>query len=110
MLRWLWQPLPASLFGTGCCLCQSRLLLGHWPVKSCTPAYCALAVPLVPVTHTPPPALPPHTPLGSLQGTKSSKEKFAGALFTTTVEAFVPQNGRGIQAATSHCLGQNFSK
>lgn len=44
------------------------------------------------------------------KGTKSSKEKFAGALFTTTVEAFVPQNGRGIQAATSHCLGQNFSK
>lgn len=44
------------------------------------------------------------------QGIKSSKEKFAGALYTTTVEAFIPQNGRGIQGATSHCLGQNFSK
>jgi hypothetical protein len=46
----------------------------------------------------------------SPQGIKSSKEKFAGALYTTTVEAFIPQNGRGIQGATSHCLGQNFSK
>ena len=45
-----------------------------------------------------------------IKGVKSSKEKFAGALYTTTVEAFVPQNGRGIQGATSHCLGQNFSK
>lgn len=44
------------------------------------------------------------------KGIKSSKEKFAGALYTTTVEAFIPQNGRGIQAATSHCLGQNFAK
>ncbi len=46
----------------------------------------------------------------ALQGVKSSKEKFAGALYTTTVEAFIPQTGRGIQGATSHCLGQNFSK
>lgn len=45
-----------------------------------------------------------------MKGVKSSKEKFAGALYTTTVEAFIPQNGRGIQGATSHCLGQNFSK
>jgi prolyl-tRNA synthetase len=30
--------------------------------------------------------------------------------FTTTVEAFIPSNGRGIQGATSHHLGQNFSK
>ena len=44
------------------------------------------------------------------QGIKSSKEKFAGALYTTTVEAFIPQTGRGIQGGTSHCLGQNFSK
>lgn len=34
------------------------------------------------------------------QGTKSSKEKFAGALYTTTVEAFVPATGRGIQGGT----------
>ena len=45
-----------------------------------------------------------------IQGVKSEKEKFAGGLYTTTVEAFVPQTGRGIQAATSHCLGQNFAK
>lgn len=45
-----------------------------------------------------------------VRGYKSSKEKFAGALYTTTVEAFVPHTGRGIQGGTSHCLGQNFSK
>ena len=43
-------------------------------------------------------------------GVKSEKEKFAGGLYTTTVEAFVPMTGRGIQGATSHCLGQNFAK
>lgn len=45
-----------------------------------------------------------------IPGVKSEKEKFAGGLYTTTVEGFVPTTGRGIQAATSHCLGQNFSK
>lgn len=25
-------------------------------------------------------------------------------------QAFIPENGRGVQGATSHCLGQNFSK
>jgi prolyl-tRNA synthetase len=45
-----------------------------------------------------------------VKGMKSEKEKFAGALYTTTVEAFVPAAGRSIQGATSHCLGQNFSK
>lgn len=44
------------------------------------------------------------------KGTKSSKEKFAGADYTTTVEAFIPATGKGVQGATSHCLGQNFSK
>lgn len=43
-------------------------------------------------------------------GVKSEKEKFAGGLYTTTVEGFVPTSGRGIQGGTSHCLGQNFSK
>ncbi|AQK58913.1 Proline--tRNA ligase cytoplasmic [Zea mays] len=37
-------------------------------------------------------------------------EKFAGGLYTTSVEAFIPNTGRGIQGATSHCLGQNFAK
>ena len=45
-----------------------------------------------------------------IKGMKSENEKFAGALFTTSVEAFIPTNGRGVQGATSHCLGQNFSK
>ncbi|KAG7091902.1 hypothetical protein E1B28_008300 [Marasmius oreades] len=45
-----------------------------------------------------------------IPGVKSEKEKFAGGLYTTTVEGFVPTTGRGIQAATSHCLGQNFSR
>lgn len=45
-----------------------------------------------------------------IQGVKSEKEKFAGGLYTTTVEGFVPTTGRGIQAGTSHCLGQNFSR
>ena len=43
-------------------------------------------------------------------GVKSEKEKFAGGLYTTTVEGFIPTTGRGIQGGTSHCLGQNFSK
>lgn len=37
-------------------------------------------------------------------------EKFAGAAYTTTCEAFVAANGRSVQACTSHSLGQNFSK
>ncbi|EEB13371.1 prolyl-tRNA synthetase, putative [Pediculus humanus corporis] len=45
-----------------------------------------------------------------VKGWKTKKEKFAGSDFTTTVEAFIPASGRGIQAATSHHLGQNFSK
>lgn len=45
-----------------------------------------------------------------IKGKKSEVEKFAGGLYTTTVEAFIPNTGRGIQGATSHCLGQNFAK
>lgn len=45
-----------------------------------------------------------------IKGKKTEKEKFAGGLYTTTCEAFIEPNGRGIQAATSHCLGQNFAK
>jgi len=45
-----------------------------------------------------------------IKGKKSQNEKFAGGLHTTTVEAFIPATGKGIQGATSHCLGQNFSK
>ncbi|XP_063706944.1 bifunctional glutamate/proline--tRNA ligase [Culicoides brevitarsis] len=45
-----------------------------------------------------------------VKGRKTEKEKFAGGDYTTTVEAFVSASGRGIQGATSHFLGQNFSK
>ncbi|KAJ0255665.1 Retrotransposon gag domain-containing protein [Hirschfeldia incana] len=43
------------------------------------------------------------------KGMKSENEKFAGALYTTSVEAFIPETGRGIQGATSHCLGTKFA-
>jgi bifunctional glutamyl/prolyl-tRNA synthetase len=45
-----------------------------------------------------------------IKGRKTEKEKFAGGEMTTTCEAYVGTNGRGIQGATSHFLGQNFSK
>ncbi len=45
-----------------------------------------------------------------IKGRKSEKEKFAGGDFTTTCEAFIAGTGRAIQGATSHGLGQNFSK
>lgn len=45
-----------------------------------------------------------------IRGQKTEKEKFAGGLYTTTVEGYIPSTGRGIQGATSHGLGQNFSK
>ncbi|GME99332.1 unnamed protein product [Ambrosiozyma monospora] len=43
-------------------------------------------------------------------GTKTENEKFAGGKYTTSVEGYIPATGRGIQGATSHHLGQNFSK
>lgn len=45
-----------------------------------------------------------------VRGKKTEKEKFAGGDFTTTTEAFISASGRAIQGATSHHLGQNFSK
>lgn len=42
-------------------------------------------------------------------GVKSESEKFAGADKTYTVELVMP-DGKALQAATSHNLGQNFSK
>jgi len=44
-----------------------------------------------------------------LTGFKSEKEKFVGALYTTTLEAVMP-DGLVLQMGTSHNLGQNFSK
>lgn len=45
-----------------------------------------------------------------IKGRKTEKEKFAGGDYTTTVEAYISASGRAIQGATSHHLGQNFSK
>jgi prolyl-tRNA synthetase len=51
-----------------------------------------------------------HLAIPIIRGRKSEGEKFAGADYTTTCEAYIPSSGRGIQAATSHSLGQNFAK
>lgn len=42
-------------------------------------------------------------------GIKSENEKFAGAKTTYSIEALMP-DGKALQGATSHNLGQNFSK
>ena len=42
-------------------------------------------------------------------GDKSPNERFAGALDTLTIEAMM-QDGKALQAGTSHFLGQNFAK
>src|SRR5947207_2538993 len=44
-----------------------------------------------------------------IKGMKTEKEKFAGALRTYAMEAMM-QDGRALQAGTSHNLGQNFAK
>ena len=44
-----------------------------------------------------------------IAGTKSESEKFAGALRTYSLEAMM-QDGKALQFATSHNLGQNFAK
>ena len=44
-----------------------------------------------------------------VEGHKSPNERFAGALDTLTIEAMM-QDGKALQAGTSHFLGQNFAK
>ena len=44
-----------------------------------------------------------------ITGEKSEKEKFVGAVYTTTMESIMP-DGKALQMGTSHFLGQNFSK
>lgn len=44
-----------------------------------------------------------------LSGKKTESEKFAGAVYTLTTEALMP-DGRALQTATSHYLGQDFMK
>ena len=44
-----------------------------------------------------------------IRGLKSPSEKFAGAVDTYCIEALM-QDGKALQAGTSHFLGQNFAK
>jgi prolyl-tRNA synthetase len=44
-----------------------------------------------------------------VKGSKSDSERFAGAENTLTIEALM-QDGKALQAGTSHFLGQNFAK
>ena len=45
-----------------------------------------------------------------VKGRKTENEKFAGGEYTASCEAFVGETGRGVQGATSHSLGTNFSR
>jgi len=44
-----------------------------------------------------------------IKGVKTESERFAGAIDTYTIEALM-QDGKALQAGTSHFLGQNFAK
>ncbi len=44
-----------------------------------------------------------------IQGIKTANERFAGAVETYCIEALM-QDGKALQAGTSHFLGQNFAK
>jgi prolyl-tRNA synthetase len=50
-----------------------------------------------------------HMAIPVIRGTKSAGERFAGALETYAIEALM-QDGKALQAGTSHFLGQNFAK
>ena len=44
-----------------------------------------------------------------IKGKKTEHEKFAGAMFTTTIESLMP-DGKALQMGTSHTLSQGFAK
>ena len=50
-----------------------------------------------------------HMAMPVIKGYKSENERFAGADDTFTIEALM-QDGKALQAGTSHFLGQNFAK
>jgi prolyl-tRNA synthetase len=50
-----------------------------------------------------------HMGVPVIKGTKTEGERFAGALETYCIEALM-QDGKALQAGTSHFLGQNFAK
>lgn len=49
------------------------------------------------------------TAIPVIRGVKSPNERFAGAIETYAIEAMM-QDGKALQAGTSHFLGQNFAK
>ncbi|MEM9000429.1 MAG: proline--tRNA ligase [Bacteroidota bacterium] len=50
-----------------------------------------------------------HMGVPVIKGTKTESERFAGAVETYCIEALM-QDGKALQAGTSHFLGQNFAK
>ncbi len=50
-----------------------------------------------------------HMAVPVVQGIKTASERFAGAVETYCIEALM-QDGKSLQAGTSHFLGQNFAK
>jgi len=50
-----------------------------------------------------------HMAMPVLKGVKSPNERFAGAIETYCIEALM-QDGKALQAGTSHFLGQNFAR
>jgi prolyl-tRNA synthetase len=50
-----------------------------------------------------------HMAMPVIKGTKTESERFAGAIETYCIEALM-QDGKALQAGTSHFLGQNFAK
>ncbi len=50
-----------------------------------------------------------HMAVPVIKGTKTASERFAGAVETYCIEALM-QDGKALQAGTSHFLGQNFAK
>jgi len=44
-----------------------------------------------------------------VKGVKSEREKFAGAVYTTTIEAMM-RDGKALQSGTSHYMGENFAR
>jgi len=50
-----------------------------------------------------------HMAMPVIQGIKTESERFAGAVETYCIEALM-QDGKALQAGTSHFLGQNFAK
>ena len=50
-----------------------------------------------------------HMAVPVIKGLKTESERFAGALETYCIEALM-QDGKALQAGTSHFLGQNFAK